>query len=262
MRTFICVLQASFEVKNHLLFIPIFYIISEINTTGEYIINIYILNGPPGSGKDTIADRLAEVLNNAAFQTVVWRAAFKDELYRATYDWLCGTSELSLGKVVGDLMAVTNCTFEDFKAACEDRVLKEAKVIPVGIHFNLASNPKDFGHKCWSPRMCLQHVSENLAKPRYGSDIFGVKALAAAKAMEENGLEAIVYSDGGFVEEIEYMAKHYPTTVINVYRDGYTFEGDSRDYVTEGKLVKEFHRLENNGLISAAVNRALLIMQE
>lgn len=78
-----------------------------------------------------------------------------------------------------------------------------------------------------SPRQAMIFVSENIIKPRYGRDYFGQQA---AKSIEEGRIN--VFSDGGFVEEMKPVydaSDHF--LIVQLYRDGCTFEGDSRSYI-------------------------------
>jgi hypothetical protein len=212
-------------------------------------LNTYILNGPPGSGKDTLGALLASAIQeNQGLKAETF--AFKDSLYRMTYNWLVGDTHFVPTSGIHSLMKATDCTYEDFVKSCEDRELKETKVFPVGITFNVEGNAKDFGHKVWSPRMCLQFVSEKLAKPRHGNDVFGVEAaVTLSRSKHERGVQTAIFTDGGFVDEINCVAMHSAirnVTVINLHREGCNFDGDSRDYVTESTHDIKFVEFHNN----------------
>jgi hypothetical protein len=80
-----------------------------------------------------------------------------------------------------------------------------------------------------SPRQALIHVSENVIKPQFGKDFFG---LAAADKCVKEDCDFAVFSDAGFISEIAPLASIYQTLIIvRLYRDGFTFEGDSRSYL-------------------------------
>jgi hypothetical protein len=195
-----------------------------------------ILNGPIGSGKDAIADLLAERFNR------VNKLQFKDALYRESYLWLSGRLAAFCGVFVPDLTT--------WVGLCTKRETKEVKCLPLGIAFSLESNPKDFGHKMWSPRMVLQHVSENVVKPMKGADAFGEMAVKELKDGFFN-----IFSDGGFIDEIEVIAQCCPTLVVNLYREGCSFEGDSRSYVTNSSAVTV--KVVNDGSLDQAASRIL-----
>lgn len=151
-----------------------------------------LLNGPAGSGKDTIADMMAQVFSGI---DKVQRLAFKDELYRKTSEHF-------------------GLNLEWFKEMATDRVLKEAN-----------NNKILLDGKPISPRSALIHVSENIIKPLYGKGYFG--ACLAAKLI--NGINIV--SDSGFYEETLEVLQLSPigsVIVVNVERDNLTFAGDSR----------------------------------
>lgn len=95
---------------------------------------------------------------------------------------------------------------------------------------NYTTEKKNLSHEKLgglSPREALIHVSEDICKPKYGKDYFGQQS---AKRLQENKVN--VFSDGGFLEEINpiYDASDY-LLIVQLYRTGCTFEGDSRSYV-------------------------------
>lgn len=194
-----------------------------------------ILNGPIGSGKDTIVDALVEKLDGAGI-----KLQFKDALYEESFKWL--NEQLPV------FMSVFIPTYETWVGLCTHREHKEAKVIPTGRSFHLASNSRDTGHKMWSPRMVLQHVSENVVKPYKGADAFG--EMSAERLVEG---KVNLFSDGGFVDEINVISQVCPTIVVNLYREGYSFDGDSRDYVKES-MADATMSLHNDVELSYAVD--------
>jgi len=79
-----------------------------------------------------------------------------------------------------------------------------------------------------SIRDCYIHVSENVIKPQFGRDVFGVLLADSL----QSGVS--VCSDGGFTEEVEAVAKEIwkeNILIIQIHAEGKTFEGDSRDYL-------------------------------
>lgn len=78
-----------------------------------------------------------------------------------------------------------------------------------------------------SIRECYIHVSENVIKPTFGRDVFGTLLAKSLKGVS-------VSSDGGFVEEVEAVAKEIGKEnilIIQIHADGKTFDGDSRGYL-------------------------------
>jgi len=100
-----------------------------------------------------------------------------------------------------------------------------------------------------SPRQWLIHCSENIVKPLLGKDFFG-KSLA--NSIE---LDLVVVSDGGFAEElVPVLTAGHDVYVLRIVRDGYTFEGDSRNYFETSPLYKTI-LIENNGTLDQYQNK-------
>ena len=94
-------------------------------------------------------------------------------------------------------------------------------------------NDKLNGH---TPRELLIHISENYIKPFFGKDYFG-KALSEQIILKESLNEeesTWVIPDGGFNTETEALLEAFGDRVVCIQftRDGKTFEGDSRGWIT------------------------------
>lgn len=86
----------------------------------------------------------------------------------------------------------------------------------------------------FSPRQLLIHTSEQVVKPLFGKLVFGEREANRCKQIISEGHCSIVYSDGGFPEELEAMAQEFGEEnilLVRLRRDGFTFEGDSRSYL-------------------------------
>lgn len=164
-----------------------------------------VLNGPPGSGKDTIANMLEPM----GFK----HRAFKDTLYIAT---LAHFGVVSRDARVNAMLWM------------KDRALKESNDCP---YFNGLS-----------PREALIYVSEKVIKPNYGDDYFGVQAFRACGL--DNDKET-VFSDGGFGSEILPLLEHFSSVlVVRLRREGYSFEGDSRRYIAALSMSSRVYILD------------------
>lgn len=154
-----------------------------------------IFNGPPGSGKDYIVKSLIECNSNA----VSFHREFKARLYTLT-------------------MGIYGVWYDDFFDIYNNR---EQKELPQDIFEGL------------SIRQAMIKVSEEVIKPVFGNDYFGI---AAAKSMLP-GINA--FSDGGFIEEMQpiYDYTDGNMIIIRIHADGYNFNSDSRNYMTEFKDV-------------------------
>ena len=156
-----------------------------------------VLNGPPNSGKDTLAFILQDVYGFS-------KQAMKDMLYSDTAEYF-------------------RVDRKELVRRASDRKMKEESWGPLNIPDGVDTS------RILSPRDALIHVSETVKKPKYGDDYFGK---AAAQACVHAGAPLVVFSDGGFPEEVKPLQKIFQQVVIfRLYRDDCSFEGDSRDYL-------------------------------
>lgn len=98
-------------------------------------------------------------------------------------------------------------------------------------------NMKEVPHDCFkglSTRQALIKVSEEVIKPSpLGRNFFGE---ALADSLDS---ELTVVSDSGFFEELLPVVDRVGAEnvlVVRIHRPGYSFEGDSRNYLNEGVL--------------------------
>jgi hypothetical protein len=151
-----------------------------------------ILNGPPGVGKDTLADLIVSY----GFDKHI----FKQALYVET------------AKYWGVDLA-------EFTYQATHRTLKELPWKPL---------EWSTGADC-SPRQALIYVSEQIIKPTKGKTFFGRQAATACQEAES---EFTVFSDGGFYAELDPIIGTFrEVAVIRLHREGFNFDGDSRDYL-------------------------------
>lgn len=149
---------------------------------------ILILNGPPGSGKDAIAQRL---------DLPVFKMA--DHLRNIVMAW-CDLPN-------------TNIVYERSKSM---------KVAPGG------KTLREF--MIW--------VSETLVKPHLGehyfSDYLCKQILDHTQTTSHKLNQDVVIVDVGFDEEVETLCEQFGSdnlVLCRVFRDGCTFDNDSRDYI-------------------------------
>ena len=191
---------------------------------------IIILNGPPGVGKDTIADALDA-------QHGVMHMRVKDELYRNAY-------ELFLKTMMPRDIKCRGISPAEFVAACTDREIKE--------------KPMKWLNGL-SPREALIFTSEKVFKPVLGNDYYGKAAALRADAVLRNataGVKNIVLSDGGFREEVEVIASCHDVLLVRLFRIGCTFFGDSRSYLSNVKGVEnEIDLRLEDGNVQLAVDK-------
>ena len=83
-----------------------------------------------------------------------------------------------------------------------------------------------------SPRQAMIHVSEEVIKPKFGKQFFGAKAYELIQTLDDS-TDTVVFSDGGFVEEAEYLVgMGCEVHIIQLHAEGRDFGNDSRNYIT------------------------------
>lgn len=162
---------------------------------------VTILNGPPSSGKDTLADMLIEKAKAGGVENV-HHLRFKDVLYQETAD--------HFDVPIGYLIDVATDTIQKEKPLA----VLQGK----------------------TPREALIHVSENIIKPLHGDDYFGKKTkekMLSLVAGDEFEINYFVISDSGFYEELAALCGPHISslTFIKISREGHSFKGDSRKYL-------------------------------
>jgi len=169
---------------------------------------VLILNGPPGIGKDTLANMLCEV-------APVIRGEFKHFLYVEAAEW-----------IQEHVKSAENITTAIVKARNENRELKE---LPWFLELSV--------------RRILQIVSEEVVKPAMGKDYFG---RVAAEYWYGKYIHHVI-SDGGFSEEVNAVCDKFGAenvTVIRLKAPGFTFETDSRKYLMRDEVACRVITLE------------------
>lgn len=152
-----------------------------------------LFNGPPGCGKDTIVNHLSQVL------PAVEARKFATHVKEATHA-IFGLFD-TLGR------PVAHDAFEDCK-----------------------NEPRD-EFNGMSPRQAYIWFSEEVMKPKFGKGVFGQ---IEARKLNCEAPDLYAFSDSGFAEEAREVVKVLgPDRVflVNIFRDGHTFEGDSRGYI-------------------------------
>lgn len=169
---------------------------------------VIVLNGPPRSGKDSIALQISNVFD-------VLKLPLARALKERTHG-LFGHSELPWDY------------FED----CKD-------------------TPHAFFHNM-TPRQAYIWVSEEVMKPKFGLTYWAEQwYLEARRFLEPRSdgtyeYDAIVVPDGGFDYEVQWLVDQLfgRIAIYRVYRDGCTFEGDSRSYLYD---IFHSHYAERSG---------------
>ena len=143
-------------------------------------------------------------------------------------------------------MAITGLDRDTYFAIYNDRSKKE---LP---------QPEFHG---MSPREMLIWISEDVCKPKFGKEFFGMPPANKVAGMLTG--KGAVFSDSGFPEEVFPLARRVGAENIHVIRfsrNGCGYGGDSRNYLQpedcpEGVV---FHDMENNGDLGMFCRNILL----
>ena len=207
---------------------------------------IVIFNAPIGAGKDVSADFMLNY-----FKTGL-KASFKDALYEDTAKYfdidVKDLIEYHSSRVLKEQASEMFPKYE--KHSLKQYTL--ALLYVVGALFNIRSL-MSLGY--YSSREALIHVSENIVKPKQGNDFYGRKLVETIEASSER---YVFVADGGFTSEIvPLLEAGYNVYIVQLERNGATFENDSRKLLTEydfkgedGSVLYDnlkFIKMYNNG---------------
>lgn len=180
---------------------------------------VIMFNAPPRAGKDTACEILMR-----KFPESVKYEYFKEYLYKES------------AKVLG-------LDFNFWASVCQNGDLKDKPMLRL---------QTEEAEGSVTPRDILINVAENILKPKHGKDcIANATAHKIAKTIQQFKAEKgynpiIVVPDLGFPYEADAVRTSIPSAevaVVHIKREGYTFEGDSRNYVPKAK-----YRIENTTL--------------
>ena len=183
--------------------------------------NIIILNGPPNSGKDHIADRLVQLTHGVKIDTLKFASPIKSAVHNILNIQTIGPDKLDIEK------------------------LKDTPL------------PQFFGK---TPREAYIEFSEQYMKPMYGDDIFGKLLLQRIEDKVRYGYKSIVISDGGFDVEVIPLLNKYPNLrLIHLTRKGCDFSNDSRNYISNVKHTYTFRNNYNDPSMLDEMLKSLFI---
>lgn len=186
-----------------------------------------LFNGPPGCGKDTVVRHL----ENAHLE--VEARKFATHVKEGTH------AILGLFDTLG--RPVAHDAFEDCK-----------------------NEPRD-EFNGMSPRQAYIWFSEEVMKPKFGKGVFGQ---IEARKLNCEVPDLYAFSDSGFAEEAREVVKVLgPDRVflVNIFRDGHTFEGDSRGYIHAediGIPPQNQWQISNNSSLGSLYHAVTLIAVE
>lgn len=185
------------------------------------------LNGPPRSGKDTMADLLIRELDDKTTQPVI-RIPLSMPMRQMTFG--------ALG------MSYSVQTYERIKdqpiAALNGSTLRQFMI----------------------------DVSEKFMKPTYGQRIWLRLLVEALPLVRQSGPGILIIPDIGFQHEIDFLSEYFGphnVALIQMRREGHTFQGDSREYVESPNqftfTIHNNHDMEN---LTAAASHIIRNLQK
>lgn len=84
-------------------------------------------------------------------------------------------------------------------------------------------------------------ISEDIVKPQFGDQHFGNQFVESAL----NAGSTIVCTDGGFASEVKPLIKAgFYVDVFRLHRAGFTFQGDSRDWLNLGNYHHRYREFD------------------
>lgn len=179
---------------------------------------ILILNAPPQSGKDEIAEYLSEnygavhmEVKELLFQVAVRAAGISRPLWDALYQ-------------------------RDYKEVPTPYLMINGVTV--------------------SPRQWMIHCSEKVIKPLFGKNAFGKAAVQELINRKLRPNSVVVFSDGGFREEIGSISDFAHATdggfyLARVHREGYDWGSDSRNWLYLDNLQgKEIDIKNEEGMLA------------
>jgi DNA polymerase III delta prime subunit len=158
---------------------------------------VILFNGPPGSGKDTLAAELSNKLSYYDMETINHKFAY------------------AIKKPVKEMFNLTDKEYNKYFESPEK------------------DEPQTrFQNK--TPREVLISFSEKWAKPLFGKRIFGTIAGQYIVNNYLKDIDFVIFSDCGFEEEVKGLADYVGEAnivVFNLFRENTGFKNDSRNYV-------------------------------
>jgi|SRR5699024_1995194 len=132
--------------------------------------------------------------------------------------------------------------FSKFITAYDDRDQKE--------------QPQSFlgGKTC---REFMIWISETVVKPLFGNQQFG-KLMSEHIRLCDEGF-CFVCTDGGFPDEVIRLVEDgHDVTLVRLFMDGKTFDGDSRDYIRLHRLTCNSYREHDVRLVNGDIDGGVL----
>lgn len=179
---------------------------------------VIFLNGPPRSGKDTLAEFMIDIGN----KPMVWDT------------WTLAKMAWPLKRGAPAIFGLSDEEWQYLEANHKEEPREEL----LGL----------------TPRELQISLSEDWAKDKFGIDVFGRILLQWMKRQptELGSLTHFVISDSGFYHEAVPIINHYGNKnckLFHIFRDGCSFDNDSRDYIDLSEHGVEMFQIDNNGTL-------------
>lgn len=164
---------------------------------------VVLFNGPPRSGKDSACEIIMKKFPEVHY------VYFKEILY-------------------GETAKILGLDFNFWAKVCQNGDFKDSPMLVMS------------AGELMTPRDVLIYLAEKVLKPEYGKDFIArgtaetISDLIQFQREQTNEEAVIVVPDLGFDYEIDTVREMLPNAhviSVAVHRPGFTFEGDSRNYV-------------------------------
>ena len=196
---------------------------------------LFLVNGPPNSGKDAACEYLSRQYNSTHHTL---HTGFKQKLW--------------------SLAAALYCIdYGSFYTLATTRTTKEVKIQTI--------------KGMMSPRDMLIDTSESIIKPNFDKKYFGHALVQYCteqyhKAYKEDSLVVFV-SDCGFTDEIiavieDVQLKPEDVVLIKLVREGCSFANDSRSYVNLPEGYNNVYTVDNNGTLDEFNSNLMYIVDK
>jgi hypothetical protein len=204
--------------------------------------HIILLNGPPRVGKDSIAEKFIEYCaEDVNIPKNIISCKFAD--------------------------SIKDHVFATFKHITPDNydLVKDKPIFDMSTRADVLD---ETGAKPGSTlREWMINYAEVYMKPKFGNAIFGKQTCAKIKQKFSEGVDYVLVTDLGFLEEFEEILrefKHDPTVIVlaKIRKRDIGFDGDSRKYITDEDIdshefesIRNFDvcTIDNNGRLIDAV---------
>lgn len=201
-------------------------VVSSLFITKKSSNRVIVFNAPPRAGKDAGTDYMTDLINESDGFLAAFHLSFKSKLVEMT------------ARIFG-------LTVEEFLKDYD-----EPSKQTCGWHKDDVQYHLTLGTKKFSQRTALQFVSEKVAKPMFGESVFG-----DALALDIKARDGVIFvSDSGFAPELQPVVDEVGAEnvlVLQLFREGCTYEGDTRDYLDSADFPNvKFVEVENNSSLN------------